>query len=166
MRITKTLDYAATPQDVFAMMADPDFQNRKLEGNHTLSHTASVTPKGEQTEIATRRVLPTDDFPDFIKSMIGPKIAVTETIIWSPATPDGSRTGTIKIAVGDAPIGMEGTTRLAPTASGSRIDIDGELKAKIPLFGGKIEKAAEGPIVSAIDHEQEVGSAWLSGDRG
>lgn len=166
MKITKSLDYAATPQDVFAMMADPDFQNRKLEGNHTLSHTSSVTPKGDQTEIATRRVLPTDGFPDFAKSMIGPKIAVTETIIWSPASVDGSRTGTITIGVGDAPIGMEGTTRLTPTATGSRLEIDGDLKAKIPLFGSKIEKAAEGPIVSAIDHEHEVGVAWLAGDRG
>ena len=45
---------------------------------------------------------------------------------------------------------------------GTRIDLDGDLKAKIPLLGGKIEKAAEGPILGAIEKEQEVGTAWLA----
>jgi hypothetical protein len=163
MRITTSFDYAATPQDVFAMLADPAFQAAKVEATHPLSHTESVTPKGEQTEIVTSRVIPTDGFPDFAKSMIGPKLRVTETIIWSRASADGSRTGTINIAIGDAPVAMKGTVRLGPGGSGTRIDVDGDLRAKIPLLGGKVEKAAEGPILGAIDKEQEVGSAWLAG---
>ena len=74
MRITTSFDYAATPEDVFAMLADPAFQAAKVEATHPLSHTASVTPKGEQTEIVTSRVISTDGFPDFAKSMIGPKL--------------------------------------------------------------------------------------------
>jgi hypothetical protein len=58
---------------------------------------------------------------------------------------------------------MTGTLRMAPGGSGTRIDVDGDLKAKIPLLGGKVEKAAEQPILSAIDKEQEVGTAWLAG---
>ena len=163
MRIKTSLDYAATPEDVFTMLADPAFQAAKVEATHPLSHTESVTAKGEQTEIVTSRVIPTDGFPDFAKSMIGPKLRVTETIIWSRASADGSRTGTISITIGDAPIGMNGTVRMGPGGSGTRIDVDGDLKAKIPLLGGKVEKAAEGPILGAIEKEQEVGTAWLAG---
>lgn len=162
MRITTSYEYPASPQDVFAMMADPAFQAAKCEATHPLSHTEAVTPKGDQTEIVTARVLPTDGFPDFARSMIGPKIKVTETLMWSPASIDGSRTGTITIGIGEAPVGMNGTLRLSPTATGSRVDIDGELKARIPLVGGKVEKAAEGPIRAAVDKEQEVGRAWLA----
>ncbi len=162
MRITTSYEYPASPQDVFAMMADPAFQAAKCEATHPLSHTESVTPKWDQTEIFTARVLPTDGFPDFARSMIGPKVKVTETLMWSPASVDGSRTGTITIGIGDAPVGMKGTLRLSPTAAGSRVDIDGELKARIPLVGGRVEKAAEGPIRAAIDKEQEVGRAWLA----
>ncbi len=162
MRITTSYEYAASPQDVFAMMADPAFQAAKCEATHPLSHTESVAAKGDQTEIVTARVLPTDSFPDFAKSMIGPKIRVTETIVWSRASVDGSRTGTITIAIGDAPIGMVGTLRLGPGGTGTRVDVDGELKARIPLLGGKIEKVAEGPVRAAIDKEQEVGRAWLA----
>jgi hypothetical protein len=163
MRITTSFDYAATPQDVFTMLADPAFQAAKVEATHPLSHTESVTPKGEQTEIVTSRVISTDGFPDFAKSMIGPKVRVTETIMWSRASADGSRTGTIDIAIGDAPVAMNGTLRMAAGGSGTRIDIDGDLKAKIPLVGGRVEKAAERPILGAIEKEQEVGTAWLAG---
>jgi hypothetical protein len=163
MRITTSFDYAATPEDVFTMLADPAFQAAKVEATHPLSHTESVTPKGEQTEIVTSRVISTDGFPDFAKSMIGPKVRVTETIMWSRASADGSRTGTIDIAIGDAPVAMNGTLRMAAGGSGTRIDIDGDLKAKIPLVGGRVEKAAERPILGAIEKEQEVGTAWLAG---
>ena len=162
MRITTSFDYAATPEDVFVMLADPAFQAAKVEATHPLSHTESVTAKGEQTEIVTSRVISTEEFPDFAKSMIGPKLRVTETLIWSRASADGSRTGTIAIAIGDAPIAMHGKVRLAAGGLGTRIDLDGDLTAKIPLLGGKIEKAAEGPILGAIEKEQEVGTAWLA----
>ena len=77
MRITTSFDYAATPEDVFAMLADPAFQAAKVEATHPLSHTESVTAKGEQTEIVTSRVISTEGFPDFAKSMIGPKFRFT-----------------------------------------------------------------------------------------
>lgn len=163
MRITTFFDYAATPEDVFAMLADPAFQAAKVEATHPLSHTESVTPKGEQTEIVTSRVISTEGFPDFAKSMIGPKLRVTETIVWSRASTDGSRTGTMTIAIGDASVRMNGTLRLAAGGSGTRIDVNGDLKAKIPLLGSKVEKAAERPILSAIEKEQEVGAKWLAG---
>ncbi len=162
MKITKAFEYAAPPKQVFAMLADPAFQAAKCEATHPLHHTESVTPKGDQTEIVTRRVMPTDDFPDFAKSMIGAKVAVTETIVWSPAAGDGSRSGTVNLGIGDAPVGMAGTIRLTPSASGTLIEIDGELKAKIPLLGSKIEKAAAPSILDAIDREHETGIDWLS----
>ncbi|MDQ2796131.1 MAG: DUF2505 domain-containing protein [Actinomycetota bacterium] len=161
MRIQKSYEYAATPEAVFAMLADPAFQAAKCEATHPLSHIESVTPKGEQTEILTRRVVSTDGFPDFAKSMIGPKLAITETVIWSRASMDGSRTGTMVIGIGDAPVGMQGTITMMPGGEGTRIEIDGELKARIPLLSGTIEKTAEPWVVAAVDKEQEVGRAWL-----
>ncbi len=162
MRITKTFEYPAPPQRVFAMLADPAFQAAKCEATHPLEHRESVTPKGDQTEIVTRRVVPTDGFPDFAKSMIGARIAVTETIIWSRASVDGSRSGTVTLGIGDAPIAMTGTVRLGPTPAGTRFDVDGELTAKVPLFGGKIEQVAAPFVVDALDKEHETGLAWLA----
>lgn len=162
MRIQKSYEYAASPEAVFAMLADPEFQAAKCEAMHPLSHTESVTPKGEQTEIVTRRVVSTDGFPDFAKSMIGPKLAITETVIWSRASMDGSRTGTIVIGIGDAPVGMQGTISMMAGGVGTQMEINGDLKARIPLLGGTIEKTAEPWVVAAVDKEQEIGRTWLT----
>ncbi len=146
------------------MVSDPAFQARKCEATHAESHTESVTAVGDATQIRTRRVMPTDDFPDFVRSMVGPKIAVAETYLWSAPAADGSRDGTVDVEVGDGkvPVAMTGKVTLRPHgAGGSVITIDGELKAKVPLIGGRIEKAAEPAVLDAISKEREVGLEWL-----
>jgi hypothetical protein len=40
--------------------------------------------------------------------------------------------------------------------------VEGDLKARMPLFGGQIEKAAAPAIESAINIEREIGQAWLA----
>jgi hypothetical protein len=42
--------------------------------------------------------------------------------------------------------------------------VDGDLKASVPLLGGKIEKAAEPAIRSAMRVEERTGRAWLAGE--
>lgn len=82
MQISKSFEYPAAPADVALMVSDPAFQAKKCEATHPLTHRESVTAKGDQTEIITSRDLPTDSFPDMMKSMVGPKIRVTETYVW------------------------------------------------------------------------------------
>ncbi|GAA1893403.1 DUF2505 domain-containing protein [Lapillicoccus jejuensis] len=163
MRISRSFEYPADPHAVAAMVADPAFQARKCEATHAESHTESVTPLGDSTQIRTRRVMPTDDFPDFVRSMVGPKIAVSETYVWSAPAADGSRDGTVEVEVGDGkvPVAMTGTMTLRPGGPGSVVRIEGELKAKVPLIGGRIEKAAEPAVLDAIAKEREVGLEWL-----
>jgi len=161
MKISTTFDYAATPQQVFAMLADTEFQNRKCIATGALSHSVSVSPQGDRTLIVNHRDMPTDSFPDFVKSMVGATLAVTETHDWGPPGPDGGRQGTITVDLGGAPLDLVGVLSLAPAGEGSLESIDANLKAKIPLIGGKIEKAAAPAIESAIRVEREIGQAWL-----
>ena len=87
---------------------------------------------------------------------------MTETYEWGGATGDGTRTGTLTVEVAGAPVAMRSSVRLAPAAGGTQISIDGDLKASIPLFGGKVEKAAAPAVIDAIRSEQRTGTAWLS----
>lgn len=107
--------------------------------------------------------MPTDDFPDFVRSMIGPQIVVVETYLWEAPASDGSRNGTLTVDIGDGnlPVGMTGTITLKPHGTGSVIRVDGELKARVMLIGGKIEKAAEPAVRDAIDKEHQTGMEWL-----
>jgi hypothetical protein len=161
MKISATFDYAATPLEVFAMLADETFQARKCAANGALSHSVSIKAQGDRTIIVTSRDLPTESFPDFVKGLVGATLAVTETQDWGPAGPDGAREGTLTVDIAGAPIDMDGTLTLTPNGRGSIESVDGDLKARIPLIGGKIEKAAAPAIESAIRVERETGLAWL-----
>ena len=51
------------------------------------------------------------------------------------------------------PVTCEGTARLAPAGSGSRMDVDLTLRVDVPLFGGAVERAVTPRIVAALDAE-------------
>jgi hypothetical protein len=51
---------------------------------------------------------------------------------------------------------------LRPGDGGTRQTIDGDLKASVPLVGGRIEKAIEPAMQAAIRVEQREGRAWLA----
>jgi Protein of unknown function (DUF2505) len=162
MKISAILDYAATPSEVFAMLSDEDFQARKCIATGALSHSVSVSAQGDRTVIVSNRDLPTDGFPDFVKRLVGTTLAITETQDWGPAGPGGARQGRLTVNIAGAPIDLAGTLSLAPDGQGSVESVEGDLKATIPLIGGKIEKSAAPAIESAIRAERETGQAWLA----
>jgi uncharacterized protein YndB with AHSA1/START domain len=162
MKISETITYAAPPETVYAMVTDRASQERKCVEAHAQRHEAAVSPAGEGARVVTKRDLPADDLPDFAKSIVGPTLSVTETYEWGGPATDGTRTGTLTVEVAGAPVAMRSTVRLAPAGGGTQITIDGDLKASIPLFGGKVEKAAAPAVIDAIRSEQRTGNAWLA----
>ena len=161
MRIAKTIEYAASPEEVFAVLSDVKFQEAKCAATAAVKHSAQVRTVGDHTVITTERILPSDGLPDFARSMVGNTLTVTETQDWGPAAAGGGRRGTVEMAVTGAPIALQGTLMLAPGQDGSVETLEAELKARVPLIGGKIEKAAAPPIEEAIDIEARTAAEWL-----
>jgi hypothetical protein len=162
MKIAKTIEYAGTPEEVFAVLSDVKFQAAKCAATAAIKHSADVQTVGDHTVITTERILPSDGLPDFAKSMVGDTLKVTETQDWGPASSGGGRRGTVEMAVAGAPIALKGTLMLAPGRGGGTVEtLEAELKAKVPLIGGKIEKAASPPIEEAIDIEAQTAAEWL-----
>ncbi|MER7071465.1 DUF2505 domain-containing protein [Terrabacter sp. NPDC000476] len=162
MKISETITYAAAPDAVYAMLTDPEFQGRKCVEAGALHHEAAVTPVAEGARVVTKRDLPADGLPDFARSVIGSTLTITETYEWGGPTADGSRDGTMTVEVSGAPVAMRGVIRIVATGAGTQVAVDGDLKASIPLFGGKVEKAATPAVVSSIRSERRTGTAWLA----
>ena len=162
MRISESFDYPADVETVFAMMTDEEFHARKCEATHAVSHSESVTVTSTEATVVTVRELPTDGFPDFARSFVGESINVTETIIYGAPHDDGSRVGDLKISMGTAQIGLVGTVTVAPIDEGTRVTVEGDLKARVPFIGGKVEEAAAPSVLSGIRKERGVGLQWLS----
>jgi uncharacterized protein YndB with AHSA1/START domain len=157
--------YDADPSTVFAMLTDEAFLTRKAEATGALRHEGSVNRDGDRATVRLLRVMP-PEVPDFVRRFIGDTIDLEQVDTWEPAGADGSRTGSIRISMGGAPVQLTGVMRLTPTETGSRTNTDAEIKAAIPLFGGKIEQAVHDALLQAAQIEESVGRAWLDGKRG
>jgi hypothetical protein len=161
MRITETITYHASVDVVYAMKTDPEFQERKCADSGALQHDVAVRQNGEGSLVVTRRDLSTDGLPDFVKSIVGARLSVTETYQWNAPAVDGSRDGTLIVEAAGAPVAMRGTVRVEPVDVGTNLTIDGDLKAHVPLIGSRIEKAAAPAFIKALRSEHESGRRWL-----
>ena len=156
--------YNADPVTVFAMLTDEAFLALKAQATGALRHQRSVDRDGDRVTVRLLRVMP-PDVPDFVRRFVGDTIDLDQTDLWEPAAADGSRTGSIRISMGGAPVQLTGDMRLTPTDAGSLTSIDAQIKAAIPLFGGKIEKAVHDALLQAVQIEENVGREWLDGHR-
>jgi len=161
MKISAIIDYAATPDEVFAMLADEDFQNHKCAATGSRRHTVSIRAHGDRTLIVSTRDMPSDGFPPFVRGMVGETLAVTETQDWGQPGADGVRHGRLTVAIAGAPVALSAALSLTLGGEGCVETIEGDLKASIPLIGPKIEQAAAPAIQGAIRVESKTGKAWL-----
>ncbi len=162
MRITDTIDHPASPERVFAMLCSEEFQNRTCARSGAQEHEATVVEHGSGVRITTRRRMPTDDFPDLVKGMVGATVVILGVQNWGAAGPDGSRQATLTVEVEGTPVTLTGTVSLAPGGAGTIETVEGELTARVPLFAGKVEKAAAPAFLAGIRVEGRVAREWLA----
>ncbi len=162
MQLTAQVDYPAGPEAVFAMLTDRTFLEQVCAATGALSSTVEVVEAGGGATVTSRRDLPTDEVPDFVKRFVGQTLTVVRVDQWNAAQPDGSRTGTITLEIGGAPVRLTGTLALRGSAGQSVEELTADLKASVPLVGGKIEKAAEPAIRAGLRTEERLGKQWLA----
>ena len=108
-----------------------------------------MSTSGDRTVITTERVLPTDGLPDIARSFVGSTAHRSSRCRpGDRRRPTAPRTADLNLHVKGAPMTLKGTVRLSPTASGSVHELDGDLRAGVPLIGGKLEKAAAEPLAA------------------
>lgn len=160
MQFTAEIRYDAAPEVVYAMLVDPQFQNEVCTATGALDHSVDIEPAGDGATITTTRKLAADDLPDFVRTFVGSTLDVMRVDHWGPPTADGARQGTVVVEIHGAPVRLTGTIVMAAEGGGTVERVSGELKASVPLIGGKVERAAEPAIRAAIAKEQEIGATW------
>ncbi len=161
MRIEGSLRQEAGVERVYAMYTDARFQQLKCDAMEPLASSVEVSgPAGAATSVVTR-TMSSEGLPDFVRSFVRNGIEVTEQLSWADAGPDGSRRAAVLITFAGQPMRMTATYTLSPDGAGTRGSLVGELKAGIPLLGGRIEKATAPLILKALAIEESVGRTWL-----
>jgi hypothetical protein len=158
MRLHHELAYDAPPDDVLAMLADPLFWDRVAEATGALSSTATIGTEGASTRIVVDQQQAVTGVPAFAKKFVGDSTRAITTQVWQ------GRRASVQVETPGKPTTIAGTATLAENGSGSTLTYDLDVKASVPLVGGKLEKLVVDLTNQGFDKEQAVGAAWLTGE--
>ena len=154
------LVYDADPAAVFAMLGDPAFREKVARTHGVENATVTVTPSGAGMSVVIDQEQPTNDLPGFARAFAGETSRAIQRETWTSST-----SGTLDIEAPGKPTSISGTVTLQTRGGGCVEVVELEVKAKIPLVGGKIEKLLAEKLAAGMDVEREVAVAWLKGER-
>jgi hypothetical protein len=155
MDITTRIEFAAAPQDVYAMMTDQAYLTEVCQATESRSYEATVVGTTTNT---TR----TFAAPDAVARFTGGELTVTEQTVWDGGAADGRRTGELTMTVKGQPVSMRGHISLAAGGPGTVVQLTGDLKVAIPLLGKKLEQSTAPAVLAGFKTQQEVGNRWLA----
>ncbi|MFC5727991.1 MULTISPECIES: DUF2505 domain-containing protein [Nocardioides] len=160
MFFRRELAYEATPDEVFAMLADPAFREKVAAAQDVVSAEVTHTPQGDGFTMVVDQVQHTRGLPTIARKFAGDTTQAVVREEWS-----GPDRGTIEITAPGKPTRAFGTLALVPDGEGTRHVVELEVTVKVPLVGGKLEKLMTDNIDDGLSTELSVGQAWLKGDR-
>ena len=151
--------YPAGPDEVVAARLDPDYLDTLCRLTGALEHSVDVDQAAGSSQV--RRVMPTDHVPDFARRLTGETITVVESTAWDPpGAPGDGRTGTVRLRVEGAPVTSVIALRLVADGDGTLETAEGDITAKVPLVGGRIEKALEPAIRAGLQAQVTAFQRW------
>lgn len=155
VQVSRVYDCPGEVETVFAALSGPGWAQRRSEVLHDDSTTVrrDVAADGGVT-LAVSRALP-DGAPGFLQRFLPSDGRVVQTDTWGPDQA-GVRHGTWRADLPGAPAEISGTMRLEPAAGATRYSIEGAVKVRVPLIGGKAERFLAELIGKLTDKEHEV----------
>lgn len=160
MRFRHEINYAAAPDEVFAMLRDPAYREKVGQAQNVAAIKVTVTPDGDGFELVNDQMQRTAGLPAIAKKIAGDTTNAVITEKWA-----GPSSGTVSIVAPGKPTSASGTITLAADGAGTKQTVDLDIKVKVPLIAGKLESIMADQIGAGYVVEAEVGTAWLKGER-
>lgn len=159
MKFEHTSTYQAPSIEVYAMLTDPAFREKVCSYVKAPDFTVEVTV-GPPLVVEVTQEQPVRNVPAFATKVVGDAVVIRQIETWV-----GTTEAELDLTIPGKPGQLSGSINLIESDGVTRYAIDGELKVKIPLIGGKLESVIEGLLKAFLVAEAEVGTAWLAGDR-
>ncbi len=160
MKFRHELAYDASPAEVFAMLADPAFREASCAAQDVVSAEVDLERDGDGFSLTIDQEQRTDDLPSFARTFAGDTTRAIQREEWADATG-----GTMRIDTPGKPSEAKGTITLRGDGAGTVETVDLELRVKVPLIGGRLEKLLAAKVAAGMDAEHAVGVRWLAGER-
>lgn len=160
MHFRHELDYDATPDEVFEMLADRAFRERVSEALDVVSHSITMEPHADGFTLVNDQVQRTEGLPAIARKFAGDTTRALQREEWRDRSG-----GTLAIDTPGKPSDLRGTIALLPVGSGTREVVELDVSVKVPVIGSRLEALLADRLHASIDAEHEVGKAWLKGER-
>jgi hypothetical protein len=160
MKLRAEHTYDASPDEVFEMLADPAFRARVSDAQNVHSHDITIERDGDGFTFVNDQVQRTDGLPAIARKIAGDSTRAIQREEWTDRAH-----ATVEIEAPGAPTQMSGTITLSPRGAGTLQVTEFTIKVKVPLVGGKLEGLLAETVRSGMAVENEVGDAWLKGER-
>lgn len=149
----------ATPEQVYAMLSQPDFRDRVCEFQRFPRRSVDIVAHGDGSmSVTVDQHRPTHEVPGFARKIVGDEINIVQREEWSSPT-----RAELVVEVPGKPGTMKGTVELVGDAEGTTETVAVEVAVHIPLVGGKIEGLLAEMLIKALKAENKVGKDWLAG---
>ena len=159
MKFRHELSYDAPPDQVYAMLAAPAFRRQACAAMEVISADVQLEPQpdgGEGFTLVIDQLQNTRDLPAFARTFAGESTQAIQREVWL-----NEESGTLSIESPGKPTSASGTIRLEPSGAGTTEVVELEIKVKVPLIGGKLEKLMAEKVAAGMDVEHTVGMTWL-----
>jgi hypothetical protein len=151
-----SITFPTDAASAYALLTDPAYVEDVARGTGGHDPEISVHPTDDGgATVASTRDLPAQ-VPSYAKPLVGDTLTIAETRVFGPQAEDGSRDGTLEVGFPGAPLHITGTLRLAPDGDGSTIEVHAQVRASVPLVGGKVERFAAEQMGRAMAKEQTI----------
>jgi uncharacterized protein DUF2505 len=159
MKFRHELSYDAPPDEVYAMLASPAFRRQACAAMEVISADVQLEPDpdgGEGFSLVIDQLQNTKDLPAFARTFAGESTQAIQREVWL-----SKESGSLSIESPGKPASATGTIRLEPAGAGTTEVVELEIKVRVPLIGGKLEKLMADKVSSGMDVEHTVGTTWL-----
>lgn len=157
-----TTDSAAGVEQIHRAFGNEAYWQARIDefgGGATTLDYLTVDGSGV-VEVATTQDLRNDLLPGPLSKAFRGDLTVVRAETWRPA--EHTVHGEVTISASGVPGSGVGAAVLEPVAGGSRLVFSGTLEIKIPLVGGRIEKAIADQIVAELPQLTRFTSDWIS----
>lgn len=152
------LEYpGATPDQVYAMLAQSDFREAVCEYQGYPRRTVSIEPAGDGMNVRVDQYRPATEVPSFARKLVGDEINILQQEQWT-----GRTEARLQVSIPGKPGSMAGTVVLRGHDGGTTETVEVEVKVNIPLIGGKLEGFIGDMLLRALKAENKVGVRWLA----
>ncbi|WP_159841572.1 DUF2505 domain-containing protein [Nocardia sp. CY41] len=152
-----TAHYSHPPAAVRAAFANDQYWKDRIAAvGGPNARLDSVTVSGDQVRVEMVQAIAAEQLPPAITAVRPGDLIIPRVEQWT------GDEATFEARVEGAPAEVRGTIGLAAEGSGAVATVDGTIEVKIPLFGGKIEKAIAEHLTELLKNEAEFTGTWLA----